>query len=290
MPEYLNLSIGSPMGNLYHECIAAEGEAPVSLLATLAELLQLPLSQEPCCTPVMQIADRVSDEKFRKLNQDNCLLRHTETGQFLIYLRPGRQFTDDQRHCLLVYTFHITLLHQVELGHCIIMHGALLYQKDVDLAAVLFAESCMGKSTASTRYKTQGGTVISDDRLILTFQQDGQITAQPIPTWSRYLQKDSVNFSHPVTLGAMLMLFRGEDDKIEPAPEGNWHIALYQSIADVLFQPENAFSPDLRLKWMTTATARVPDFRKKFGAFQLCGDLNGHIYEHLTEFLRRNKS
>ena len=63
------------------------------------------------------------------------------------------------------------------LVHC----AALETERGVVL---LFGESGMGKSTASARWRAQGGKCISDDMALLDFSGGDQIYVRRMPTWS----------------------------------------------------------------------------------------------------------
>ena len=51
-------------------------------------------------------------------------------------------------------------------------------------AVLLFGESGMGKSTASRRWRAQGGKCISDDMALLDFSGGDQVYVRRMPTWS----------------------------------------------------------------------------------------------------------
>ena len=67
--------------------------------------------------------------------------------------------------------------------NAILIHCAVLETEQG--AVLLFGESGMGKSTASARWRANGGKCISDDMALLDFSgDDGEVFVRRMPTWS----------------------------------------------------------------------------------------------------------
>jgi len=190
--------------------------------------------------------------------------------------------------------FTFALLRQVVRGNSLILHGALLYDRKRNLAAVLFGMSGIGKSTASLRFTRQGGEALADDKLLLTFSPDGKIYAQPTPTWSRIrkfpknhkVRTSDFSFHQQVPVGGVFLLTRGEGDRIAPAPNSDWMTQIYRSASHAPCAPGNIFPVEVRKMAMAAAFPKISQLRERAGVYQILGDLDGDLYDNLSDFMK----
>ena len=115
------------------------------------------------------------------------------------------------------------------LAHCAVLetdHGAIL----------LFGESGMGKSTASARWRANGGKCVSDDMALLDFSgADGVIHVRRMPTWSA-CREEKNEWNYPVNeelpLTGVLGLGRSETgyDEIVPLSPAQFFAQCYRSL------------------------------------------------------------
>ena len=86
-------------------------------------------------------------------------------------------------------------------------------------AVLLFGESGMGKSTASARWRANGGKCVSDDMALLDFSgSDGVIRVRRMPTWSACREgRNEWNYpaDEEIPLAGVLALGRSESGRDE---------------------------------------------------------------------------
>jgi len=102
-------------------------------------------------------------------------------------------------------------------------------------AVVLFGESGMGKSTASARWRAQGGKCISDDMALLDFSGEGPIYVRRMPTWSACKEgKNEWNYpaGEELPLAGVLALGRSETgrDEIVELSAAQYFAQCYRSM------------------------------------------------------------
>ena len=171
-------------------------------------------------------------------------------------------------------------------GESFMLHGTMLSPDDSS-AHVIFGQSGMGKSTASLRFIAQGGTCLADDRMVVTRMPDGQYRVQPMPTWSRLGTCDiSVPFTDIRSILSMTMLVRGHDDEIAPANPSTWRLELVSDISEYLYIPANWIGKSLIRRIVDGLLPRATLLQKYFGSYEMHGDLQGHIFDHLSNYHR----
>ena len=118
-------------------------------------------------------------------------------------------------------------------------------------AVLLFGESGMGKSTASARWRAQGGKCISDDMALLDFSGGDEIYVRRMPTWSACKEgKNEWNYpaGEELPLIDVLALGRsesGRDEIVELSP-AQYFAQCYRSM----------------FYWYTRNTKSLPDDMK----------------------------
>ena len=103
-------------------------------------------------------------------------------------------------------------------------------------AVLLFGESGMGKSTASTRWRAYGGKCVSDDMALLDFSgADDVIRVRRMPTWSA-CREEKNEWNYPtdeeIPLAEVLALGRSESgrDEIVPLSPEQFFAQCYRSV------------------------------------------------------------
>ncbi len=103
-------------------------------------------------------------------------------------------------------------------------------------AILIFGESGMGKSTASARWRANGGKCVSDDMALLDFSgSDGVVCVRRMPTWSACRDgKNEWNYpaGEELPLVGVLGLGRGETghDGIVPLSPAQFFAQCYRSL------------------------------------------------------------
>lgn len=118
--------------------------------------------------------------------------------------------------------------------NAVLAHCAVL---ETDRGAILiFGESGMGKSTASARWRANGGKCVSDDMALLDFSgADGEIYVRRMPTWSA-CREEKNEWNYPageeLPLIGVLGLGRSESgyDGIVPLSPAQFFAQCYRSI------------------------------------------------------------
>lgn len=173
----------------------------------------------------------------------------------------------------------------------VIVHGALLQLPEQSAGVILFGESGIGKSTLARRFVSQGGSVLSDDKMLLCRLPDGSFRAQPLPTWSRLNSEDiSVDFQPAVPVAGFMKLTRGTDDVIVPTDAIQWRLWLASSLSVTFRKPVGWIPPEVIGKIMAAAMDFIPHIQMKFGCLEMQGDLNGHARKHLQDWLGQKDS
>lgn len=103
-------------------------------------------------------------------------------------------------------------------------------------AVLLFGESGMGKSTASARWRANGGKCLADDMALLDFSgADGTIYVRRMPTWSA-CREEKNEWDYPageeLPLAGVLGLGRSETghDGIVPLSPAQFFAQCYRSL------------------------------------------------------------
>ena len=278
------------------ETLTARGEISERLLDELAGYLQLTTSDTPptASVPAVELADGGPPSDTGRWQPwtgwyefPGRMEYAPESRRLRVRVEPGNRPNAETRLRILRRVLYFALLRRAETGDGALLHGALLTEPDATEGVVLFAESGMGKTTAAARMVRQGGISLADDRMLLTFAPTGEVTARPLPTWSRFPAMPPVAYAAPVRVSGMLMLYRGTDDAIVPALRHNWRIALCRSLADAATSPRDWLPPELRKCWIEKSLAFMGVLERRFGVRQLDGDPAGKIRDRLQEFFTR---
>lgn len=119
-------------------------------------------------------------------------------------------------------------------GSAVLVHCAAL---ETDRGVILiFGESGMGKSTASARWRANGGKCVSDDMALLDFSgSDGEVYVRRMPTWSACREgKNEWNYpaDEELPLTGVLGLGRSETgrDEIVPLSPAQFFAQCYRSM------------------------------------------------------------
>lgn len=135
-------------------------------------------------------------------------------------------------------------------GKALLVHCATL---ETDRGAVLlFGESGMGKSTASTRWRAYGGKCVSDDMALLDFSGEETVYVRRMPTWS-VCREGRNEWNYPsreeIPLAGVLALGRSKSghDEIVPISRAQYFAQCYRSM----------------FYWFVFAAAALPDVMKE---------------------------
>jgi len=273
--------------------LTASGQEPERLLARLAEILRLTPAQDSLAdtAPIVTISNCPPTGEGWQPWEGSVRFPGQVTWQkeaFRLHFRledAPLDETDTWR--VLIRCFNFAVINNILHHQTVMLHGALL---EVDgRGVVLFAPCGMGKSTSCRRFASQGGKVLCDDKLFVTFTDDGRLLAQPCPTWSREVLSTEIetDFTTTLPLGALLFLNRGEDDRIVPIKAGAWHLQLLQSNSNFFRRPADAFPSDIINQVTQACLPRLEKLCRQFGYYELQGDLHGSIRRHLQEFLAK---
>ena len=148
------------------------------------------------------------------------------------------------------------------LTHCAVLETA-------PGAVLLFGESGMGKSTASARWRANGGKCISDDMALLDFSGDeGTIFVRRMPTWSA-CREEKNEWNYPadeeLPLIGILALGRSESgrDEIVGLSPAQFFAQCYRSMfywnlfyAKALPEEKQRFLADRVRSWTEIITDR----------------------------------
>ena len=272
--------------------LAATGRTPEWLLARLATILCLePTVRETATeTPVVILSDCPPGDDWTpwegSVRFQGQVFWQPDACRLYFQLENFTMDSDDIWR-VLIRTFQFSVINRILHYPTVMLHGALLDQDGQGV--VLFGPCGMGKSTSCRRFASQGGKVLGDDKLFVTFQDDGSCLAQPCPTWSRDILSDDIatEFATTLPLKALLFLNRGDDDSIAPIQPAAYHLHLLQSNNNFFRRPADAFPPAIVNQVTQACLPRLESLCQKFGYYELQGDLQGHIRRHLQEFLAR---
>lgn len=278
-----------PFADGSQEIITAEGTLARRALKNVGRLLKLPIQATDGALPESHISLSENRPEGDWQNWEGTvpfpgqIFWNEETLDFHFLLTPaedGKQLYI----CIARRAIYLAVCRRTLLGNSFMLHGTLLYF-DEEHASVIFGLSGMGKSTASRRFTAQGGAFLSDDKMVLTLK-NGQFFAQPTPTWSRVCEEDiSVPFSTALPVRSLMMLLRGEDDRIFPGNEAQWHIELASDLSEYLYVPPNWMPRTLIRRVAAKTIGNMSELKKHFGVYEVRGDLNGHLYSHLHNFV-----
>lgn len=277
-----------PFADSAKETIYAIGHGNCALLKELSNFLRLPLQSGDCPNPTVIISEKapsVNDgwtEWSGVVRFHGAIFWKPDEFRFHFQVPAAKHYTLIP---IIRRAFNLATLRRTIFGKTIVVHGTLLTFSETNDAAVLFGHSGIGKSTASERFTRQGGSYLSDDKMLITILDDHSIVAQPTPTWSRYgVRELDVEFSKVIPVLCMLWLSRGEGDTIHPADPVQWRLTLVKSFSNVLEYPCNWLSNELISKIMDKNMSYMQLLVSRFGTYELLGDLNGNIYDNLMAF------
>lgn len=278
-----------PFADAATESIFAEGHGNCAILKMLARFLRLPLQEGVCANPTITISEEVSPDGWSEwtnvLGFKGRLFWKPEEMRFHFQIPAAKKYAIIP---ILRRVFNLAALRRTIFGKTVFAHGALLFFPDTGKAVVLFGHSGIGKSTASERFVRQGGSYLSDDKMLLTFKDDGALFAQPAPTWSRFgVRELDVDFSTSAPVSSLLWLSRGDGDRIQTADPVQWRLTLVKSFSNVLEYPCNWLPTDLVRTIMDKSISMIPQLVARFGTYELLGDLNGNIHDNLKAFLHQ---
>ncbi len=286
MPEHCSITL--PFADSSHETICAYGHGNCAILRRLAFYLRLSVSEEECATPTIELSEEAPSQdggwqEWTSVTGFKGTIRWKPSElRFHFHIPPAKRYALIP---ILKRAYNLAAFRRTLLGRTIFVHGALLYFTETNEAAVLFGHCGIGKSTACERFKSQGGEYLSDDKMLLSFMDDGSILAQPSPTWSRYgIRELDVPFATAVPVSSMMWLSRGEGDRIHAADAVQWRLTLVKSFSNVLEYPCNWLPPSMIHQIMDKATSFLPTIAARFGTYELAGDLNGSIHDNLKAF------
>ena len=286
MPEQAHIIL--PFADSTNETICAIGHGNCALLKELANYLRLPLQSGECPNSTVIISEDApsADDGWSEwpgvVRFNGAIHWKPDEFRFHFHLPVAKRYALIP---IIRRAFNLACLRRTLFGKTIVVHGTLLTFPETNDAAVLFGHSGIGKSTASERFTRQGGSYLSDDKMLITILDDNRIIAQPTPTWSRFGVRDlDVEFSHVVPAKSMLWLSRGEDDTIHPADPVQWRLTLVKSFSNVLEYPCNWLPNELIGKLMDKNMSYMQLLVSHFGTYKLLGDLKGNIYDNLKAF------
>ena len=285
MTEHASISL--PFADSSQERIAACGHGNCAMLRMLAGFLRLPILQEEDESPAVMISEELPttdgwEEWTGVTGFKGRILWMPDTFRFHFQIPPAKRYAIVP---IIRRAFNLASLRRTLFGRTTFVHGALLLFKEAGTATVLFGHSGIGKSTASERFIRQGGSCLSDDKMLLSFHEDGRVLAQPTPTWSRFgVRELDVDFSSIVPVSSILWLSRGENDTIRAADPVQWRLTFVKSLSNVLEYPCNWLPQNVLRPILEKVISLMPEIERHFGAFELLGDLNGSIYLNLREF------
>lgn len=278
-----------PIGFDRQEFVEAVDESGEAVLKEMASLLRLEIHPGVCgeAIPAIRIGNLPPDENLgyvpwqRPYAFSGQVLEHKCGGRYIrvktAVLTERNFLVQAIRRSLLLAICRCVLSENVFL-----MHGASLLCPWNHQAVILFGESGVGKSTCSRRFQSQGGDFISDDMFMLKFAADGKCYVQPLPTFSGFDVYDiSVKFSKIVQVAGAYQLYRGEDDRIEPAEGIQWRLWLSSSLNNFLEYPREWLPLEIHRKLFMRQLGGISKIMQAFGQKRIMGDLEGHIFEHL---------
>ena len=165
-----------------------------------------------------------------------------------------------------------------------LLHGAMLTcPEHPEKCILVFGISGMGKSTTAGRWKAAGGDFSADDMVLLYQNENGELFARPLPTWSRY--PESVNFNHCCRVKAVLRLQRGEFDEVCPADPLSWSVDCAKALMFHHCLP--VLRTDISAKIALECMKSGEILRQKFGTSDLNTNLNSNISPVLENIFKQ---
>lgn len=281
---FINLKLNGTTSNGLIKLEGVNGTGPIEMLS---HLISVPITHEAERIADVTIADiapiGTEWEKWTCLFPfDGTMFWIPDKLRFHIQLNRPVNSRENTSLRIIRRAFFLALLPAIMNQKMIIMHGTLLKMPTSGNGYIVFGESGMGKSTLSRRFETQGGTFLSDDKMLVIRQYDGSLTAQPTPTWSNWGRHDfAVNFNDYANIRGMLTLTRGEDDRIQSVDSIKWNLGFASSLGNVLVYPPQWLPQALKKKLLVQEMSFATDFPSRFGYHEIQGALDGHIMEHL---------
>ena len=152
--------------------------------------------------------------------------------------RTPRSRAEEQmnRGILWYMTLAMACVHAIQRGEQFLLcHGTLL--ETPEGGVLLFGESGVGKSTASARWRAQGGNCISDDMALMDFSDPaGRVYLRRMPTWSAVRggrnEQDCYPCGEEIPLACVLALGRSESghDEIMELKPAQFFAQCYRSM------------------------------------------------------------
>lgn len=157
------------------------------------------------------------------------------------YLVCGRRTPRDNAEELLIsrnlwyMTLAMACVHAIQRGEAFLLCHCTLLETPQG-GVLLFGESGVGKSTASARWRAQGGQCISDDMALMDFSdRGGNVFLRRMPTWSAVREgKNEWNYpcGEEIPLAGVLALGRSESgrDEIVELKPAQYFAQCYRSM------------------------------------------------------------
>lgn len=151
--------------------------------------------------------------------------------------RTPRNPAEEQmnRGILWYMTLAMACVHAIQRGEKFILCHCTLLETPQG-GVLLFGESGVGKSTASARWRAQGGQCISDDMALMDFSdRGGNVFLRRMPTWSAVREgKNEWNYpcGEEIPLAGVLALGRSENghDEIVELKPAQFFAQCYRSM------------------------------------------------------------
>ena len=166
-------------------------------------------------------------------------VRRNEPGEpyWVCGTRTPRGRAESQMNLGILWymTLAMACLHALQRGERILLCHCTLLETPQG-GVLLFGESGVGKSTASARWRAQGGQCISDDMALMDFSdRGGNVFLRRMPTWSAVREgKNEWNYpcGEEIPLAGVLALGRSENghDEIVELKPAQYFAQCYRSM------------------------------------------------------------
>ena len=151
--------------------------------------------------------------------------------------RTPRSRAEEQMNLGILWymTLAMACVHAIQRGEKFILCHCTLLETPQG-GVLLFGESGVGKSTASARWRAQGGQCISDDMALMDFSdRGGNVFLRRMPTWSA-VREGNNEWNYPcgeeIPLAGVLALGRSESghDEIVELKPAQYFAQCYRSM------------------------------------------------------------
>ncbi len=256
------------------------------------------------CLPVVESEQETADVELIALDRmpEGCHLLKTTPLTEIVYtadwsrvLIAGWKKKPRRKHYYLCYVWQTALIYAglnaiLREENAVLVHCTVL---ETDRGAILiFGESGMGKSTASARWRANGGKCVSDDMALLDFSgSDGEIYVRRMPTWSDCREgKNEWNYpaGEEIPLVGVLALGRSETghDEIVPLSPAQFFAQCYRSMFywDLFYAKE---LPEEKQRILTDRIRALAELiTKRFAPRALLTVLEGDLKTVIEDNLR----